>query len=375
MAEDKESRFLSEQLVTYIGNKRALLPFIGSAVDIVRTELGREKLKIADLFSGSGAVSRYLKSFSSKLIVNDLETYCRVSNHCYLSNPSEIDLSSLKKSYRELIGELQKMPLREGIITKHYAPKDDLAIQPGERVFYTRRNALYLDTARILIDKLPEDIRHFFIAPLLSEASVHANTSGVFKGFYKDGETGIGRFGGTREDALKRIKGDISLPFPLFSSFECEVAIYQEDANALAGRLEPVDLVYLDPPYNQHPYGSNYFMLNLLADYREPGVISEVSGIPVDWNRSAYNRKADALDALEELVGSLHTRYLLVSFNSEGFIAREEMQKLLEGVGELRVMEKQYNTFRGSRNLRNRNKHVKEYLYLVKTEGELSAPV
>ena len=38
----------------------------------------------------------------------------------------------------------------------------------------------------------------------------------------------------------------------------------------LAADLPPLDLVYLDPPYNQHPYGSNYFMLNLLVDYRAP---------------------------------------------------------------------------------------------------------
>ena len=32
-----------------------------------------------------------------------------------------------------------------------------------------------------------------------------------------------------------------------------------------------LDLAYFDPPYNQHPYGSNYFMLNLLVHYRRPG--------------------------------------------------------------------------------------------------------
>jgi adenine-specific DNA-methyltransferase len=34
-------------------------------------------------------------------------------------------------------------------------------------------------------------------------------------------------------------------------------------------------------------------------------------------------------------------------------------------IGKLTVLETKYNTFRGSRNLRNREIHVKEYLYLV----------
>ena len=47
-----------------------------------------------------------------------------------------------------------------------------------------------------------------------------------------------------------------------------------------ARQLELLDLVLiLDPPYNQHPYGSNYFMLNLICDYREPVEISAVSAI------------------------------------------------------------------------------------------------
>ena len=34
--------------------------------------------------------------------------------------------------------------------------------------------------------------------------------------------------------------------------------------NELVKEIEPVDLAYFDPPYNQHPYGSNYFMLNII---------------------------------------------------------------------------------------------------------------
>ena len=34
--------------------------------------------------------------------------------------------------------------------------------------------------------------------------------------------------------------------------------------------LKNLDVIYADPPYNQHPYSSNYFMLNLIIINEEP---------------------------------------------------------------------------------------------------------
>ena len=106
-------------------------------------------------------------------------------------------------------------------------------------------------------------------------------------------------------------------------------------------------------------------MLNLLVNYKKPEEISPVSGIPVDWNRSNFNKKRKAYNSFKELVLNINAKYLLVSFNSEGYISLEEMKTLLENVGRLKVLETKYNTYRGSRNLKARDIHVKEYLYLV----------
>jgi adenine-specific DNA-methyltransferase len=232
-------------------------------------------------------------------------------------------------------------------------------------VFYTTRNAAYLDTARQLIGGLDPALRCFFLAPLLSEASIHANTSGVFKGFHKNRATGLGEFGGRKGDALGRILGDIKLPFPIFSAFGCDARVHRSEADALVGTIDEVDVAYLDPPYNQHPYGSNYFMLNLITDYEKPGRISRVSGIPDNWYRSDFNRPARAREALRDLAAKVKARFLLLSFNSEGFVGHEEMTALLSRLGRLEVLERPYNAFRGSRNLAGRGVHVREYLYLV----------
>jgi adenine-specific DNA-methyltransferase len=360
----EDTKFLTEQLITYIGNKRILLNFIGNGVKIVQNRLAKNKLKMFDVFSGSGIVARYFKQFADLLITNDLEKYSAIINQCYLSNKKDVDIENLLYYYHEISNETTKN-LKKGIISELYAPRDEQNIKSGDRVFYTVRNAMYIDTVRKFIETIPVNNQKYFLAPLLSEASIHANTSGVFKGFYKNKETGIGKFGGKKEDALARIKGHIELPFPIFSNFETDVLVLNDDSNKIINSVPEVDLAYLDPPYNQHPYGSNYFMLNLILDYTYPENTSIVSGIPDNWNRSNYNRGNYACSSLKNLVENIKAKFVIISFNSEGFIGLETMKNMLHKIGKVEILETKYNTFRGSRNLNNREIHTKEYLYLL----------
>ena len=182
-----------------------------------------------------------------------MELYAAVINRCYLANASEVPSDELRNQYQEMIVRLENLPLEQGFITELYAPADDANIEIGDRVFYTNRNARYIDTARKIIDSAKTELRHFFLAPLLSEASIHANTAGVFKGFYKDASSGVGKFGGRNGDALTRICGDIHLPYPVFSNFECDVEIHQSDTNTLSRNLEDIDLTYIDPALQPAP--------------------------------------------------------------------------------------------------------------------------
>ena len=87
--QEESKEFLTTQIITYLGNKRTLIQDIEKEVLLISEKLGKEKLVCADLFSGSGIVARMLKSHSKKLIVNDLESYSKILNSCYLSNKAE----------------------------------------------------------------------------------------------------------------------------------------------------------------------------------------------------------------------------------------------------------------------------------------------
>ncbi|MGN6705831.1 MAG: DNA adenine methylase [Rhodanobacter sp.] len=355
--------FLRSQLITYIGNKRSLLPFIDTGIRLAKAKLGKSRIDFLDLFSGSGVVARMARQHARVLYCNDLELYSHVVNSCYQANEKSVDKKALAIELERIRLEVRNTAA-PGFIAELYAPDDDDNIRQGERVFYTRRNAIFLDTFCRVITRTPNELRPFVLAPILSQASMHANTSGVFKGFYKN-QSGIGQFGGTGKNALTRIMRDINVQAPVFSNFSCEARLYNCDANALIRDLEPVDIAYFDPPYNQHPYGSNYFMLNLLCDYRRPQEISNVSGIPTDWNRSRYNKPKLAEAALFDAVEHVKSKFVLISYNSEGFVSHERFLSELISIGDVSVMDTKYNTFRGCRNLSGRDIHVTESLYLI----------
>jgi adenine-specific DNA-methyltransferase len=364
LLEGENPLYLERELITYIGNKRGLIPFIAKGVELVKQKLGKQKLSFLDLFAGSGVVSRFMKQHSDLIVANDIEDYTSIVNACYLANQSRIDWVQAREQLTWLEHTIET-DWRRGFIAELYAPLDDHNIQPGERVFYTRRNAEYIDTARQHIERLPPDFRFLFLAPLIVAASIHNNTGGVFKGFYKN-RRGIGAFGGEAANALTRILGAIQLRLPVLSEFECQVEIRQSDARELCRQLQAeFDLVYLDPPYNQHPYGSNYFMLNLIARYERPGSLSNVSGIPTGWARSPFNKPQSARDALFSVIEHTPARYFLISYNSEGFIQKGDFIAFLKQRGTLTMLETRYNTYRASRNLMNRDPYVTEYLFLL----------
>lgn len=363
---DLSNPFFSSHLITYIGNKRRLAPFLYKGFSKIRDKIGKKKLVVLDGFVGSGAAARILKVFASELHVNDLEDYSETVNRAYLANKSDIDIKELEKHINWLNeNKLKTKSKKIGFIEKNYAPKNDKNIKNGERVFYTTTNAKIIDNVRRLINDVPEQYRHFCLASLIVKASVHNNTSGVFKGFHK--MNGVGHFGGQGENALTRIKQEISLDTPIFSDFECPVFVHKRDVNELVkdNSLPVFDLVYYDPPYNQHPYGSNYFMLNIINEGKAREIQNGVSGIAKEWNKSAYNKKKLAEEAMDKLLADTRAKFIAISYNDEGIIPTENFKNILSRYGKWELMEQDYNTYRGSRNLRGRDIKVKEHLWIL----------
>ena len=356
--------YVHQCMITYIGNKRKLVSTIGKIVESVMIETNKQKLNMVDGFCGSTVVARSFMKYSNDLYTNDMEQYSYLMSNCFLKTPSKKDKILIENH----ISNMNNLKGIDGIISKDYSPNNTNDIKEDERCFYTRENAQRIDAMRKYIDDKCEDhLKDYCLVPLLVKSSIHTNTSGVFKGFYKNKE-GLGCFGGSGKNALSRILKRITLEVPIWYNTKVNVKCYNDEIQTFVEKLpNNIDLVYLDPPYNQHPYGSNYFMLNVIANNKVGDSVSKVSGIPKNWNKSDYNYKQKATDSMATLLKTLSkkTKYILLSYNNEGIIT--DWDNILSDFN-IKKYEIDYNTFKGSRNLMNRSKDVVEIMYLLSSK-------
>ena len=390
---DFKNDYLTEQIIAYIGNKRKLLTLIYKAIESTDLKI-QPGLKFFDVFSGSGVVSRFAKTLNFEVFANDWEYYSYIINSCYLGiNKSDID--NIFGSYDNYINELNKInnlpepKNNETYIAKYYAPKEfdiNKVNYKKERLFYTRENALNIDKIRNYIEKeyplekkteLNLKKRNLLLSELIYEAATHNNTSGVFKACHKE-------FGGHGKDALKRILGEIKLkPAILFDS-DYPIHIFQEDANELVKKMQKVDIAYLDPPYNQHQYGSNYHMLNTIAKWdhipaelilNEKGELKEKAAIRHDWinTKSKYCYKDEATQAFEKLIKNLKAKYILISYSTDGIIPFVEMQRICMNKGIVSIVTNEYTTYRGGKQSNKRNNTNIEFILIINTSKKADA--
>lgn len=368
--------YVYQPMLSYLGNKRKILPYIEKYVDKVKPTT------VLDGFCGSGVVSRLLKKYSKEIIVNDLEEYSVAIQKTYLPTLSllqqeklKIYIDNLNEEVDALVGEKK---VEKPFISRYYSPKDSNSIQLHERCFYSSENALRIDAYIQLLKKETNLLfRDIAIGNLLVKCSINTNTSGVFKAFYK--VNNIGHWGGYKEHDLQRILRPITIEPPLLLNNNCSIIYSNNDIiefwkkyNTTSSKL--LDFVYYDPPYNQHPYGSNYFMLNVIykaivePDFIQNFKIDEktVSGIPKDWNRSQFNYKHSVFDVFKDMILNTKAKFLLISYNSNGLISKDSILEILNKVGKVSIEEIVYKNLNSRPNKKMLNK-VNEYLFFVET--------
>lgn len=383
------SPYLTEQIIAYIGNKRKLLPLIYKAIENAGISPD-ENVKFFDVFSGSGVVARFAKFLGMEVFANDWEYYSYVLNQGFLNfNESEIEeIFGSRQKFEALLDKINSLPAADEenqYIAKYYAPKEfdvEQADYKTERLFYTRENALAIDKIRNFIEEnysksaqkksgCNEKIFFLLLAILLYEGATHTNTSGVFKAFHKE-------FGGHGKDALSRIMKKIELHYPVLIDSKAPVHVFQENANELARKVKGIDIAYLDPPYNQHQYGSNYHLLNTIAkwdkipaplDLNAKGILKRKAAIREDWvnTRSDYCYRDSAEKSFEDLIMNLDARFIFISYSTDGIIPFEKMREICTRRGRLSLVTNEYTTYRGGKQSNKRQNSNIEFILSIDT--------
>ena len=364
------------QLIPYIGNKRKLLPLI---IDGLR-ETGLQKGKFLDIFSGSTVVGRMAKELGFQTLVNDWEPYAYQLNRCFITLNNEPEFAHLGGADK-VFNTLNNIAPKEDWVTKYLCPDDDDNPDLSrERLFYTRENGMLIDAMRCQIQEwhedgvINDDELSYVLAPLIYSASYVSNTSGLFNAFHAG-------FGGGTKTGLNRIKSCIALQKPILFNNKLQNAAFCQDAQTLAEDLAKsteLDVVYLDPPYNQHSYGSNYHVLNSIALWDKPELTETIergnkSAIRKDWQesrRSEYNHTKSSTSAYSELIDALRARYIIVSYSTEGNIPVHELVSASADIGELKCVMEPYNRYRVSKQRPSERPRTLEFCLVIDKNGK-----
>ena len=288
-------------MIKYIGSKRTLVPLIASVASRLPVETA------CDLFAGTTRVGQALRRLGLADHSNDLATYTEVHGPAYIVADSSIDRAGLSC----ILGELSALEGREGWFTEAFCRRSR---------YFQPANGARIEAIREAIDRygLAPVERAVVLTALLEAADRVDSTTGLQMAYLKSwAPRSYNNLALRLPDAVEGPTGTVS----------------RLDANELAPALD-ADLVYVDPPYNQHSFYSNYHVWETLMRWDAP----ETYGVAckrVDCRetRSAYNSKRQAPAALARLLESLRARWLLVSVSDEGFHDTGELAGLLEGMG------------------------------------------
>jgi len=310
-------------VVKYLGSKRTL---VASIVDAV----GRTSrvVSVLDFFSGTSRVGHALKRAGYRVIANDHNAYAHMLAKCYVV----ADRDELLNDVEVLVAEfntLARKATEPGWFTRDYCERSRYFHPDNGPRIEAVRNA-------IAAKSLPPDLEAVMLTSLLEAADRVDSTTGVQMAYLKQWAA--------RAHNMLELRVPDMLPRSPHGKGEAHCL----DALEAVERLE-ADVAYIDPPYNQHSYLGNYHVWETLVRWDEP----EVYGIAckrVDCRerKSVFNSRTDARDAINRIIQRVRARTLVVSFNDEGYIAREDMEAMLAARGPVQVIENDYRRYVGA---------------------------
>ena len=288
-------------MIKYLGSKRTLLPTILAAVG----ECGRART-VLDLFSGTSRVGHALKARGYRVLSNDHNAYATTLARCYVQADAEDVLADATR----LVEEFNALTGTPGYFTDTFCVRSR---------FFQPRNGERVDAIREAIARkaLPPELEAVMLVSLMEAADRVDSTTGLQMAYLKSW--------------APRAHNDLQLRVPavLPRAAHGKGQAHALDAFEAASRFE-ADVAYIDPPYNQHSYLGNYHVWESLVRWDKP----EVYGIAckrtdVRERQSVFNSRPRFKEAFARLLGAVRASTLIVSFNNEGYISRDEMESLL----------------------------------------------
>ena len=291
-------------VIKYLGSKRTLVPVLGH----IATAVGARTA--VDLFTGTTRVAQELKRRGIVVTAADVATYSGVLSDCYIATDAGlVDAEELT----EAVAELDALPGRRGYFTETFCESARF-VQP--------KNGMRVDAIRTAIEEryAGTPLHPILLTALLIATDRVDSTTGVQMAYLKQW--------------APRAHRDLRLTVPELLPGPGRTVV--ADAFETVALLPPVDLAYLDPPYNQHRYFTNYHVWETLVRWDAPdhyGIACKRIDARDEATKSVFNRRATMPAALGSLLQQVRAEVVVVSYNDESWITAEQMMRLLRDAG------------------------------------------
>ena len=308
-------------MIKYIGSKRALLGHVTGAVAGVLPQGGR----VCDLFSGTARVGHALKKQGFQVWSNDHNAYAHALATAYVQADRERWIDRVV----QVLAVLRGVRPQAGWFTQAFCH--------DARYFHPDNGAL-IDAMRDRIEAmgLEPELKAVALVSLMEAADRVDSTAGVQMAYMKR----------WAPRALKPLELRTPEMLPAVGA-PCQAT--RADAVDIADQVE-ADLVYLDPPYNQHSYLANYHCWESLVLWDKPETYGIANKrIDVKTRKSAINSRPGIGPALQSVIARVKAPNLIVSFNDEGYLSRAELEAMLASRGHVQVVEIAHPRYVGAR--------------------------
>ncbi|MBX9744080.1 MAG: DNA adenine methylase [Chlamydiales bacterium] len=343
-----------------------MLNHIGDIVD----SLGVKEGVFLDIFAGTNNVAKFFKQKGFKVITNDINECSTIFAKATIENDHVPSFSKIVEKYDlrtictdaliekyfllnsnghkyswadfkvteknlvyvltflSFIDRFKSLIIKEKhfdffpLVFRNYCPggsKSSYRNQAGtisKRMFFTDTHGkqidLVLNTLKFWKQEELISIGEFNIlaSALVHAATLFSNTSGVYEAFYKKW------FPNTQQTFRLPVPDLVTLRKPKGKSY-C-----MDAANFVHHFKKPVDVLYIDPPYNTRQYDSNYHLLNTLAKFDRIEDLKSFEKKLVGARgqnmelvyKSPFSSRKTFIGAMEDLVKNVDAKHVLVSY-------------------------------------------------------------
>lgn len=297
----------------FLGNKESIVHEIKELLE--KKKLTGKDLTLFDAFCGTGAVSDYLKN-DFNIILNDSLTWC---THYAKSRVLDSSVLFKKLGFNPIDFLNDSEECREGFFYENYSPAR------SDRMYFTPKNASRIDYFREQIEvwyqekQIDNNEYSYLLACLIESVSRVANVAGVYGAFLKKWDS----------RALKDIE---FLPVLRSEGSTNYYKVKNASIEEIISKVE-CDVLYIDPPYTQNQYGTQYHLLETLILNDEPQISKITGSRPTAPMRSQWSKNPWAHILFDKIVFETKANYILFSYSSDGIMSKAFIESCLKRYG------------------------------------------